>query len=66
MLISPVDPYFHVGIVIAIGQNFKAAKLNFPINVAVVLGKDMIRAGLFFGFNTVNKRIANNISNSSY
>ncbi|MDH4200617.1 MAG: hypothetical protein OEV66_09585 [Spirochaetia bacterium] len=42
-------------IVFVIGKNFKTAKLNFPLNLAVVAGKDVLRAAIVFGFNTANE-----------
>ena len=55
VLFAPISPFASVGIGLTIGNNFKTTKLNFPMNVVAVLGKDSVRVGLFFGFNTVNQ-----------
>jgi hypothetical protein len=39
------------GMVFAVGNNFTNGHVNFPINLAVIRGKDSIRMALTFGFN---------------
>lgn len=40
------------GLVFAIGTNFTSEGINFPVNLAVVPGKDGARFSLLFGFNS--------------
>ncbi|CAA9247351.1 MAG: hypothetical protein AVDCRST_MAG95-1705 [uncultured Adhaeribacter sp.] len=40
------------GLVFAAGTNFTSQGLNFPVNVALVPGRDGVRVSLLFGFNS--------------
>jgi hypothetical protein len=44
------------GVVIALGNNYTNGYVNFPVNLAVVTGKDTFRVALTCGFNVRNKK----------
>ena len=46
---------FHTGFVLAAGRTFKSGKLNMPVNIFVIPGRDGWKFGLSFGFNAKNK-----------
>ncbi len=46
---------FHSSFVMAAGRTFKSGKLNIPVNVFVVPGKDGWKFGVSFGFNAKNR-----------
>ncbi len=46
--------YLNSSFVLAAGKSFKSGKLNIPVNIYVVPGKDGIRFGTSFGFNGKN------------
>lgn len=43
------------GFVLAFGRTFKSGKLNLPVNVYVIPGREGFRAGASLGFNAKNK-----------
>ena len=45
----------HTAFVLAAGRTFKSGKLNMPINVYVIPGRDGFRFGLSVGFNAKNR-----------
>lgn len=45
---------FHSAFVLAAGRTFKSGKLNMPVNIYVIPGKDGFRFGLSVGFNAKN------------
>ena len=47
--------YLNSSFVLAAGKSFKSGKLNIPVNIYVIPGKDGIRCGTSFGFNGKNK-----------
>ncbi len=49
------DYALHTAFVLAAGRTFKSGKLNMPVNVFVIPGRDGWRFGLSFGFNAKNK-----------
>ena len=49
------DITYHTGFVIAVGKSFKSGRMNFPLNVFAIPGKDGIRFGITFGFNARNE-----------
>lgn len=49
------DYALHTGFVLAAGRTFKSGKLNMPVNIFVIPGRDGWRFGLSFGFNAKNK-----------
>ena len=50
------DPYLDTGLVFALGKSFKSGKVNFPVNIFVVLKKKDIQFGLSLGFNASDSR----------
>lgn len=44
------------GVVFAMGNNYKTAYVNFPVNLAVVVGKETLRIGITCGFNVRNAK----------
>jgi hypothetical protein len=49
------DYGFHSAFVLAAGRTFRSGKLNMPVNIFVIPGRDGWRFGLSFGFNAKNK-----------
>ena len=49
------DYSVNTGFVIAFGRTFKSGKLNLPVNLYVIPGKDGFRIGASLGFNAKNK-----------
>jgi len=45
------DPYVDAGLVFALGKSFKSGKVNFPVNIFIVLKKKDVQFGLSLGFN---------------
>lgn len=50
------DRGFGTAVVLALGKNFRAGEINFPVNLAVVPAIDGIRASLVVGFNAAKPR----------
>ncbi|MCC6372251.1 MAG: hypothetical protein IT236_14705 [Bacteroidia bacterium] len=48
--------FLHSSFVFAAGRTIKSGKLNIPVNVFVIPGKDGWRAGMSFGFNGKNNK----------
>jgi hypothetical protein len=46
------NPMFSSGFVFAFGKTFKSGNLNIPVNLFIIPGKEGVRAGISFGFNT--------------
>jgi hypothetical protein len=44
------------GMVLGVGYNFSNGYVNFPVNLAMVKGKDSLRLSLTFGFNKRSRR----------
>jgi hypothetical protein len=49
------DYAIQTGFVLAFGRTFKSGKLNLPVNMYVIPGKDGFRIGASLGFNAKNK-----------
>ncbi len=49
------DYALHAGFILAAGRTFKSGKLNVPLNIYVVPGRDGWKIGMSFGFNAKNK-----------
>ncbi|MES2762419.1 MAG: hypothetical protein V4677_09430 [Bacteroidota bacterium] len=49
------DYAVQTGFVLAFGRTFKSGKLNLPVNIYVIPGKDGFRIGASLGFNAKNK-----------
>lgn len=49
------DYQVQTGFVLAFGRTFKSGKLNLPVNLYVIPGKDGFRIGASLGFNAKNK-----------
>lgn len=49
------DYAIQTGFVLAFGRTFKSGKLNLPVNIYVIPGKDGFRIGASLGFNAKNK-----------
>lgn len=49
------DYAVQTGFVLAFGRTFKSGKLNLPVNMYVIPGKDGFRIGASLGFNAKNK-----------
>lgn len=49
------DYMLHAGFILAAGRTFKSGKLNVPVNVFVVPGRDGWKIGMSFGFNAKNR-----------
>ncbi len=45
------EPFLDTGLVLGFGKSFKSGKVNFPVNIFMVLKKKDIQFGLSLGFN---------------
>ena len=48
---------FRSSFVFAIGKSFRSGKMNIPLNLYIIPGRDGWRAGLAFGFNAKRREI---------